>query len=218
MARLLLEATVNMQHLLVRSGPRKRGFTEAPRPDTQWQEYLQDVAEEHKETPLLSLQEVIITQIEVGQCDGPTLWSDPSYPWGTDSTGIPDPDVGRAGTTQQTLPDDDRQQQLLRAITSVEKDGEGDYRRKEVEEESGRGDQDGEAYSEGGDSGGRTGGSSPVEVLPSDAQGRSRDHQHRGISRGPGGSVPGLRPRSGESMASAGAWTGRTRRREVEGE
>ncbi|KAJ1158255.1 hypothetical protein NDU88_010948 [Pleurodeles waltl] len=102
------------------------------------------------------------------------LRSDPSYPWGTAAIGIPDPDVLRAGASKQTL----------RVITRIEKEGGGDFGIEEVEGESGRGDQGGEAYNEGGDKcrggdgGGRTGRSSPVEVFPSDAQGSPGAHQH----------------------------------------
>ncbi|KAJ1158254.1 hypothetical protein NDU88_010947 [Pleurodeles waltl] len=122
------------------------------------------------------------------------------------------------------LPGDSRQQQPLRSITRIEKEGGGDFGIEAVEGERGRGDQGGEAYNEdgdecgGGDGSRRTGRSSRVEVFPSDTQGSPRDHQHRGSSRGPGGSAPKLRPRSGESVASAGAWAGLTSQREVEGE
>ncbi|KAJ1165249.1 hypothetical protein NDU88_005677 [Pleurodeles waltl] len=61
-------------------------------------------------------------------CDGPTLpRSDPSYPWGSNTIGIPDPDVLRSGTNQQALPGDSRQQQPLRAITRIEKEDGGDF-------------------------------------------------------------------------------------------
>ncbi|KAJ1186893.1 hypothetical protein NDU88_003673 [Pleurodeles waltl] len=118
-------------------------------------------------------------------CEGPPLWSDPSYPWGTSALGIPDQDVLWAGTTQQTLPGDHRYLQPLRAIPNIEMDGECDIGRKEVEEESSRGAQIGEVDSDGGDvcggggdGSGRTGWSSPVEIPPHDAQGKAQDHQH----------------------------------------
>ncbi|KAJ1114844.1 hypothetical protein NDU88_003074 [Pleurodeles waltl] len=57
-------------------------------------------------------------------CDGPTLpRSDPPYPGVTGTVGIPDPDVIRAGKTNQLgLPGDDRQQLLLRAVTRIQRD------------------------------------------------------------------------------------------------
>ncbi|KAJ1186894.1 hypothetical protein NDU88_003674 [Pleurodeles waltl] len=93
---------------------------------------------------------------------------------------IPDPDVLWAGHTQKTLRLTTGNCSRFENINSVEVDGEGDFGQKEVEEESGRGDQIGKADSDGGDvcggggdGGGRTGWSSPVEILPRDSQGRS---------------------------------------------
>ncbi|KAJ1083115.1 hypothetical protein NDU88_003275 [Pleurodeles waltl] len=57
--------------------------------------------------------------------------------------GIPDQDVLRAGTNQQMLPGNDRQQQQLRTFPSITKDGDGDDGATEVEGESGKEEQDG---------------------------------------------------------------------------
>ncbi|KAJ1215859.1 hypothetical protein NDU88_003466 [Pleurodeles waltl] len=117
-------------------------------------------------------------------CDGPTLpQSDPSYPWCTGTVEIPDPEVLRSRTNQRGLPGDARQQQVLRAVTRIKIEGGEES---EMEEGGNGGEDPGsEADREGGE----------------DFGGGTARH-----SRGPGGSTPELRPRSGESVASAGGW------------
>ncbi|KAJ1177246.1 hypothetical protein NDU88_002507 [Pleurodeles waltl] len=44
-----------------------------------------------------------------GVCDGPTLSSDPPYPWGTGRAELPDPEVLGTGTNPEDLPGEDGQ-------------------------------------------------------------------------------------------------------------
>ncbi|KAJ1216060.1 hypothetical protein NDU88_003666 [Pleurodeles waltl] len=109
-------------------------------------------------------------------CDGPTLRSDPSYPWGT-------ADVLRAGPNQQQLPGNGRQQQQLRAIPRIKR-GDGDDGKKVADGESSTIEQDSEEQPpedddfRGGDGSNQIGWSSPGAVLPSRMPGISPDHQH----------------------------------------
>ncbi|KAJ1116467.1 hypothetical protein NDU88_004678 [Pleurodeles waltl] len=124
--------------------------------------------------------------------------------------GIPDPDVLRAGTNQQKLPGNDRQQQQLRAFPRIKKVGDGDDGATVADGESGKVEQGGEEQLKeedecrGGDGGDRIYWSSPGEVLTSGTPGISPDRPHREVGRGPGGSVPIRWPRSGESVAFSG--------------
>ncbi|KAJ1157784.1 hypothetical protein NDU88_010483 [Pleurodeles waltl] len=133
---------------------------------------------------------------------------------------IPDPEVLRAGTNLLTLLGDGGQQQPLRATTRIETAEGGDseerseYEEEERKTETGKNSSDanpgGGEFGERG-SGGRNSRSRLEETFPRGEHGRPQDHlQHQGRYRGPGGSAPKLRPRSGESVASAGAWTGLT--------
>ncbi|KAJ1181718.1 hypothetical protein NDU88_006920 [Pleurodeles waltl] len=154
-------------------------------------------------------------------CDGPTLLrSDPSYPGGTDALGASDPDVLWAGTNHIPLPGDGRERQRIRAVTGTS-----------------NGNEDEDRWSEEGDgrnelSGAADGGSEGREEKGSGRYGKnsfnggqsetSREDRENitsaaGRHRGPGGHTPELRPRSGKSVAPAGAWAKLSGTREVEG-
>ncbi|KAJ1212104.1 hypothetical protein NDU88_007447 [Pleurodeles waltl] len=94
----------------------------------------------------------------------PTLRSDP---WGTGDVGIPDPDVLRAGTNQQQLPGNGRQQQQLCAFPRIKRGDGDDGRKASADGESDKEEQDGKEQPpeddvcRGGDGGNRIDWSSP---------------------------------------------------------
>ncbi|KAJ1105098.1 hypothetical protein NDU88_002506 [Pleurodeles waltl] len=112
--------------------------------------------------------------------------------------GIPDPDVLREGTNQQTLPGDSMQQQSLRAITRIEKADGGDF--EEEEKDHGSEANIGGDEFRGSGSGGRNSRSSSEETFPRGEQGRPRDHlQYQRSSRG----QEAVRPNSGHALGRA---------------
>ncbi|KAJ1108129.1 hypothetical protein NDU88_005511 [Pleurodeles waltl] len=139
-------------------------------------------------------------------CAGPTLpRSDPSYPWGTGTVEIPDPDVFQLGTNQRGLPGEGRQQQALRAVTRIKKEGGEEFEREQGG--NGREDHGSEVDIEGGEDlrGGsgrdsRRSLSCSFAVVSKGDTGTTTGTARR--SRGPGGSIPELRPQSGDSGLS----------------
>ncbi|KAJ1091651.1 hypothetical protein NDU88_004768 [Pleurodeles waltl] len=110
---------------------------------------------------------------------------------------IHDPDVLKSGTNRIGLPGDGGQKQALCAVTREEEKAEENLAAREEEK----------AVKDGGASSRKEGRGSLGGGLAAESSEDTRTTS--GITRhsgGPGGSIPGLRPRSGESVASAGVW------------
>ncbi|KAJ1199425.1 hypothetical protein NDU88_003261 [Pleurodeles waltl] len=137
----------------------------------------------------------------------------PSYPRGINTRETPNPQVLRAETNQVLLLGDGRQKQPLRAVTWIKRE-----EKDESKSNAGTGGKDlGGAAKKRKRSENYNGDipdGSSVETIGEDLGSSTSTAGHR---RGPGGTKPELRPRSGKSVAIAGAWATHTRNREVEG-
>ncbi|KAJ1156810.1 hypothetical protein NDU88_009527 [Pleurodeles waltl] len=121
--------------------------------------------------------------------------------------GTPNPEVLRVGTNRVTLPGDGRQQQLLCAVTRIQKEEKDECRHadkgNEGEDFGGAVERKGKEKEEKGS---KRYGQSSFDGARSETSGKdlgnststARSH------RGPGGNTPELRPRSGKIVAPAG--------------
>ncbi|KAJ1082936.1 hypothetical protein NDU88_003097 [Pleurodeles waltl] len=128
--------------------------------------------------------------------------SDPSNPGGTGTQKTSDPEILRTETPPFPLPGDDKRSQTLRAVTWIQKEhqdgvkgGNAGTRVRTL----GKADDEGENE----DCGERVPDAGCGETSGKDIRSSART---AGQSRGTGGTELTLRPRSGKSVASTGAW------------